>query len=55
MKSGNCDVKEFVLVVEAMEGVMPLHVPRGCGKRGTAGVFIDSPWTDNGKLPCWEK
>lgn len=53
MKSGNCDVKEFVLVVEAVEGVIPLHISRCCGKRSTAGIFIDSPWTDNWKLPCW--
>lgn len=53
MKSGNGDVKEFVLVVEAMKGVITLHVSRRCGKCSTAAIFIDSPWTDNWKLPCW--
>lgn len=53
MKSGNCDIKEFVLVVEAMKGVITLHVSRRRGKCSTAAIFIDSPWTDNWKLPCW--
>lgn len=53
MESGNCDIEEFFLVVEAPEGVVALHVPRCGGERSTAGVLIDSPWTDDWKLPCW--
>lgn len=52
MESRNCDIEEFVLVVEAMKGVIALHVPRCCGKRSTAGILIDFPWADNGKFPC---
>lgn len=53
MKSGNCNIKEFFLVVETVEGVIPLHISRRCGKSSTAGIFIDSPWADYWKLPCW--
>lgn len=52
MKPWDCDVEESVLVVEAVEGVVPLHVSRSCGKRGTAGVLIDFPWADDWELPC---
>lgn len=52
MKPRDCDVKESVLVVEAVEGVVALHVSRGCGKRGAAGVLVDFPWADNWELSC---
>lgn len=52
MKPRDCDIKESVLVVEAVESVVALHVSRGGGKRGTAGVLIDFPWTDNWELSC---
>lgn len=52
MKPRDCDIKESVLVVEAVEGVVALHVSRGCGKCGTAGVLVDFPWADNWELSC---
>lgn len=52
MKPRDCDIKESVLVGEAVEGVVALHVSRGCGKRGTAGVLVDFPWADNWELSC---
>lgn len=55
MKPRDCDIKESVLVVEAVEGVVPLHVSRGCGKRGTAGVLIDFPWADDWELPNYSR
>lgn len=50
MKPRDCDIKESVLVVEAVEGVVALHVSRGGGKRGAAGVLVDFPWADHWEL-----
>lgn len=50
MKPRDCDIEESVLVGEAVEGVVALHVSRGCGKRGTAGVLVDFPRADNWEL-----
>lgn len=55
MKPRDCDIKESVLVVEAVEGVVALHVSRGCGKRGTAGVLVDFPWADNWELSNYSR
>lgn len=39
-------------VTQPVEGVVALHVLRGGGEGGAAGVLMDFPRSHDGELPC---
>lgn len=54
MESGDGNIKDLVLKVEKMEGIIPFHIAGCCRKCGAACVFIYPTWANNWKFACRE-